>query len=375
VTTSSAPLPFPIRRPGHQHHRKRRRTTTASRGTDAGSEVSGDVGKLKVDEPEDLLALIPYLLGFPPQESLVMLVICDGAVKVTVRVDLVDDVVGVAQRFGAIAVTNRATGIVLIAYSADPALADAMLLPVTRRLSSFGVLEAIYTDGGRWWSRQCPAGCCPPEGTPYDTSNNRLAAEAVYHGMSCHADRSEIERLVDGPSAEQHDDLSRIADDLVEEVLRPGLAERRLQMRELVGDYVRRRAGGDPVILSDHELITFALLAIDPVVRDEAWALIDRDDAWIHVQLWGRVVARAVPTLAPPPLCLLGIAAWIQGQGTLQVCCLERVRKLAPHYSMADILEDINLRAVPPSFWDTMKDSLREALDDAYSRVGGQEDG
>ena len=36
-----------------------------------------------------------------------------------------------------------------------------------------------------------------------------------------------------------------------------------------------------------------------------------------HVALWQQVVARVPPELAVAPLCLLGLAAWVTGNGTL----------------------------------------------------------
>jgi len=309
---------------------------------------------------------MPYLLGFQPVESLVMMVIADRVVKVTVRVDLVDDVTGVAQRFGAIAVTNRASGVVLVAYSSDPGKADAMLLPVMERLASLRVIEAIYTDGTRWWSRSCSGDCCPAEGTLYDAASNRLAAEAVFHGMTTLSDRSELERLTEGPPSADEPALRELTAELTRTVLRPDLEARRRQMRDSVTDYVERRKRGDQVELSDSDLVTFALLALDVRVRDEAWIAINRDDAWIHVELWQQVVARAVRDLATPPLCLLGMAAWIEGQGALQVCCLERAMTIDADYGMVGMLADLNERAVPPSVWEGMKEAFGEAMDQAY---------
>lgn len=322
--------------------------------------------RLKVDQPEDLLALMPYLLGFQPAESLVMMVIADRLVKVTVRVDLMDGVTEVAQRFGAIAVTNRASGVVLVAYSADPDRADAMLLPIMERLASLRVIEAIYTDGKRWWSRSCSESCCPAEGTPYESGSNRLAAEAVFHGMTTLGDRSELARLAEGPPEADHPELRKLTDQMVRTVLRPDFETRRRRMRDSVADYVTRRQRGDRVELSDRDLVTFALLAMDVRVRDEAWIAMTREDAWIHVELWQQVVARAVRDLATPPLCLLGMAAWIEGQGALQVCCMERAMTINPNYGMVGMLTDLNERAVPPSVWDRMKAGFEEAMDETY---------
>ncbi|QGN31730.1 DUF4192 family protein [Microlunatus sp. Gsoil 973] len=203
--------------------------------------------RLKADSPEDLLALMPYLLGFRPVESLVMMVIVDRVVKLTARVDLVDDAEAVADRFGAIAVANRAGGVVLIACSSDPDRADAMLLPVMTRLdglASLRVVEALYTNGSRWWSRSCSDACCPAEGTAYRTDSNPLVAEAVFCGMSSLPDRAAVERLTDGPPESEHAMLGRLADGLITDLLRPALPERCRRLRELVNGYVAARERG-----------------------------------------------------------------------------------------------------------------------------------
>ncbi|QGN31731.1 DUF4192 family protein [Microlunatus sp. Gsoil 973] len=129
------------------------------------------------------------------------------------------------------------------------------------------------------------------------------------------------------------------------------------------------------MVLSDRDLVSLAILAIDVRVRDEAWALIDRSDAWIHVELWRQVVSRSTPELAVPVLCLLGLAAWIAGQGTLLVCCLERAVSLDPRYSMTRILQDLHANAVPPSYWDRLKSGIKETMDRVYGDPGGARDG
>jgi hypothetical protein len=360
-------LPSPRPRPALPHHTKSRDKDKPSKAT-----------RLKADRPEDLLALMPYLVGFRPVESLVMMVIVDRVVKVTARVDLTDDVDAVAQRFASIAVTNRAGGVVLIACSADADRADAMLLPVMAaldRLGSLRVIEALYTNGARWWSLTCSDSCCPAEGTPYRTDDNPLVAEAVFSGMVSHPDRSVIERMADGPPAADHRKLGRLADGLVGEVQRSGLQQRRRRMRRLVTGYVKAMERGDQPILTDRQLLILAILAIDPRVRDEAWVLIDRSDAWLHVELWRQVVSRATPPLAVPVLCLLGLAAWIAGQGTLQVCCLERAVSIDPGYSMTGILQDLHANAVPPSYWDRLRSGIRETMDQVYGDPGGPRGG
>ena len=71
---------------------------------------------------------------------------------------------------------------------------------------------------------------------------------------------------------------------------------------------------------------------------------------------------RAVPPFESAPVCLLGFAAWIGGDGALQVMCIERALEINPDYSLGRLLEDINLRAAPPSMWDQMAEEMRQLV-------------
>ena len=48
------------------------------------------------------------------------------------------------------------------------------------------------------------------------------------------------------------------------------------------------------------------------------------------------------------------------GNGALQNCCMERAVSIDPTYSMTELLDQINRRALPPSFWDLMALEMRE---------------
>ena len=94
------------------------------------------------------------------------------------------------------------------------------------------------------------------------------------------------------------------------------------------------------------DLSDAGLLVTDVHIRDLAWALITPTNAEDHVRLWGGVVARCRRRW-PPPLCLLGMAAWVSGAGALLNCCCERLAQVDPHYSMGRLLADISERALP----------------------------
>ena len=50
------------------------------------------------------------------------------------------------------------------------------------------------------------------------------------------------------------------------------------------------------------------------------------------------------------------------GNGALQVACIERMQRLDPGYGLLRLLDDINQRALPPSWWDEFSGEMRSQL-------------
>lgn len=328
-----------------------KRQTRNSRTRTRPSSGATTPARVRASSPGDLLALVPYLLGFAPVESLVLMVIRDGRVLVTARLDLppvaLDEqvaaqLIGIADRAGA-------GGLVLLAYSSDAASARALLERLLVPLRPVGLLDALYVDGTRFWSLLCTGDCCPSEGVPYDPSTHPLAAEAVYAGLTTAAGRADVAALTAGPPETDLAGLEEVSHLVGAALVELSPREAGELMVSLVSGYLER-----PRRLSDVECAQLAILAADVTVRDVAWVAMTRDDVDDHLSLWGQVVGRTIAPWEPAPLCLLGMAAWISGNGALQNCCADRALSLDPSYSMAGLLDDINRRVLPPSFWDVL---------------------
>lgn len=312
---------------------------------------------LQISDPVDLLAVVPYLLGFHPSDSVVAVLVRSQQVVLTARIDLpgVVGVPGVAEGLAQLFAQHEAQELVLVAYGRDLD-AREILAGLVAGLRRVSVCDALLVDGERWWSLLCTGECCPPQGRPYEIESHRLAAEAVYAGMSVRSGRVAIEALVDGPDQAEVVRLERVAAACRAELVRRPRAE----LSGLVDTSVA--AAVDGVALDEAELVRLAVLVADLSRRDRAWASITRAEADEHVRLWAQVVAVAPPGLASAPLCLLGLAGWISGNGALQNCCVERVRKIDPGYSLGGLLDDISARALSPTLWDELQDELRAQL-------------
>jgi Domain of unknown function (DUF4192) len=313
--------------------------------------------KLRVRRPADFLAVVPYLLGFHPSESLVTVLSRHGRVVLTARLDLPPPglVDPVRDQLLGLAAQHRIDETVLAVYGADPVLGRGLLEQLLEGVGrAVPVREALLVSGGRWWSLTCRTGCCPAEGTPFDPTTHRLAAEAVYAGLSAESSRAALEVQVRGPQAS---DLPRL-----EEAVRQ--ARREVASLDRAASATRMVATVRAVLtgtaaLDEPTCALLAVLALDLTVRDVAWAMMSRDAIDDHVRLWSSVVASSPDDVALAPLGLLGAAGWISGNGALLNCCIERLERTDPRYTMGHILADISDRALPPLLWDELVEDLR----------------
>jgi hypothetical protein len=63
-------------------------------------------------------------------------------------------------------------------------------------------------------------------------------------------------------------------------------------------------------------------------------------------------VQRSPEDLVGAPAAVLGLAAWLAGNGALAWCALDRCTERDPENSLADLVGQLLSRAVPPSSWD-----------------------
>ncbi|GAA1770309.1 hypothetical protein GCM10009795_015510 [Nocardioides hankookensis] len=297
--------------------------------------------------PEDVLAVVPVVLGFEPTESMVMLTFGSDP-PFHARVDLPDDEGDVAEMTAMLvapAREHRVPRAFLLVYSERDRLADRALGATARALQRAGieVIDGLRTDGSRWWPVPSRPSL-PADGVPYDLSAHPFAAQAVYDGRVVHASR---ERLAQSIAADPVlvgrvvPALAALTGDPP-----PALDEGRW-VRELVVRHVASRTVPD-----DADLARLLRGMLDVRVRDAAWSPLRRDRSREHVELWSDVVRRAPDPLVPAPAALLAFAAWQAGQGALAWCAVDRCVDVDPGYSLAGLVAELLTRAVPPDTWE-----------------------
>jgi hypothetical protein len=320
---------------------------------------------LRVRGPGDLVQAIPYLLGFHPARSLVLLGLAGGRVVVTARMDLADLAevellaTTVASMSGGGA--DKFVGVVFDDNARPDLRDDSGLLPWSG--AAVEVADAVEATGaalddvllvaeGRLWSYTCtvPA-CCPPEGRVLEP-NSEVAATATYAGLVALPSRAAVAALLDP------------ADDTERERLRPALdaAEKGAVARLLAGTTAREdrsvkramfaaaRTADTPGIefdLADEQVVRFGAALRSIPMRDAVWLAVDehRIDGR---PLWRQLAHRLPPPFDAAPLFLFGWATWRNGDGALAGLAAERALDSDPEYTAADLLLAALSRAADP---------------------------
>ena len=322
---------------------------------------------LRAKNPADLLAMVPYFLGFHPEDSVVVLTLGRADRPFHARMDLPADPAeapALVDYLASVAGRHGLKRVAVMVYSRDAEAAAALGLALAARLEAdgLGVPVALRADGDRWFCLHVPCDRgCPAEGTPYDVAAHPFTAEAVLDGRVTFASRDALrESLVGGDPAEVDAVCAGAAAALerfraaARHPLGPPAPERARAHLVAEGHWVGHRVRqflGDRLRLGAEDVgrLLVALTSIE--VRDVAWAEMTRANAADHVDLWRDVVRRSPLELLAPPAALLGFAAWLLGDGALAWCAVDRCREADPDYSLAGLLAEALAGAVPPSTW------------------------
>lgn len=309
--------------------------------------------------PAELADALPYLLGYRPEESIVLVALHDrdgrgrfgGRARLGIPASA-DDWASVAQQLAHGLVTGSerrgARPEQMVAYLCqEPAKGESgrqvmeRLRPLAQKLRvecgqlDVPVIEALCISDGRFWSYCCGnEACCPPEGLPMGLPGTSvLAAAATYAGLQVRGTLRELRaRLLPWETAaalEQESALDTASMALVPRILddasREGVADETLELCALI---MRRLAGAPPVsgtltadlrddeLLAHDEAATLILGLQDRATRDRAAEWMEGEEAALALRLWRALARRCVGPYgehAAAPLTLAGWVAWSTG--------------------------------------------------------------
>jgi uncharacterized protein DUF4192 len=357
---------------------------------------------IRLRGPADIIAVLPYHLGYRPADSLVVVCLRRNRIGVVGRVDLPPpeaephlvavELLPVVEREGPDAV-------VLVGFEGGVGRAEPASTAMRDALEGAGirVLDRLVVRDGRWWSLDCDGSCCPAEGEPVPPDESVPAvADYVLRGRRPAASRGALaERLASRADAEQDTRCAALIHDLAT-ARRSRSAHQRRQRRILrhwaeILDLTSGEPDAVPQVpgAGEDAWVWAAVSLLDVQVRDLliAWLCPGTLDLGVFptslrrlaetelpprsTLLWGRdgrgdpdeeaadladgvverlaMVCRAAPVeLSPGPLTVLAHVAWWLGDGALARTALDRALEVDPDYRLAALLERMVDVAVRP---------------------------
>jgi hypothetical protein len=147
--------------------------------------------------PADVLAVLPYQLGFHPRDCLVVMSLVDAHMGLVQRIDLppLEHVADAVAALIAPLRQDRPRAVLLIGFEEREGQSRAVLDEMTEvcRAEGVEVAERMVVRQGRWFSPDCYLGCCPPEGLTLPTPGEVPAvAEFVGRGICPLPDRAAL---------------------------------------------------------------------------------------------------------------------------------------------------------------------------------------
>ncbi|MGP3982807.1 DUF4192 domain-containing protein [Streptomyces sp. KR80] len=338
--------------------------------------------QITLRSPAELADALPYLMGFHPDDSIVMVALHGRRGRFGGRLRLgipgnCDEWPDVAAQLaeclvaGSAKRSGRPDGVVVFLCK-DPSGKQTgqevmeQLRPLAGRLRTacgeldVPVLEALCISGGRFWSYCCPDDrCCPAEGTPLVLPGTSvMAAAATYAGIQVRGSLRDMEaRLAPlGPpaAAAQEEALDAATAELVPRILggvdRETVCEETIALVQRLLDRLSEApATGDPraadarddLIVTDEEAAAIILGLQDRATRDRAAEWMEGPQAERALRVWRALARRCVGAYgdhAAAPLTLAGWVALSTGDEPSARVALSMALRVDPDYLFAKLL-------------------------------------
>ncbi|MEV1109136.1 DUF4192 domain-containing protein [Micromonospora sp. NPDC049751] len=266
-----------------------------------------------VRAPAELLGLVPYLLGYHPEQSLLALFMkADRRVAVAARIDLTAPTAQVVDAFRDVAERTMAQTIVLVGYG-NPDAFSTVTAAGDALAAHLAVLQTLLVTRDRYVCLDCP--CEATDGVAFDATTTASAAQSTVEGLVALPSREALLALTDPDPAQQAAVAAAIA------ALPPAsggpaalraLLDQARSGHRLTVEQAARMA----VLLTDQQIRGLARRAISGVM----W---ERD-------LWLDLTRRIPDRYITAPAGLAAWCAWRRGEETLAIAAARRALAVDP---------------------------------------------
>ncbi|MFB6814900.1 DUF4192 domain-containing protein [Streptomyces sp. NPDC056347] len=358
-----------------------------------------DARQITLRGPAELADALPYLMGFHPNDSVVMVALHGGRGRFGGRLrlgipqspqewepvseQLAECLIKGSERRG-----ERPDAIVVFLCQ-DPAEGESggrlmeRLRPLAQHLRracgalDVPVLEALCISDGRYWSYCCPdERCCPAEGNQLAMPGTSvMAAAATYAGIQVRGSLREMEarlaplktsavpgqqRALDMAGAEL---LPRLLDEEGREEVARDTLDLARRLVERFGEVPAATPSvsdlNDDRLVGSDEAAAMILGLQDRETRDRVAEWMEGPQADAALRLWRALSRRCVTPYeehAVAPLTLVGWVSWSTGDEPAARVALGLALRLDPGYTFAQLLHEACNQGLDP---ETLRRCLR----------------
>lgn len=312
----------------------------------------------------DLITAVPFLIGFHPTNSLVLIAVKDGAIGLAMRIDLPshidsDEIDLLAHHF----IRDQAQAALLVAYMPqERSDGDSLLISLGAGLIRNGIeiQESLLITGGRYRSIICRDGtCCPAAGKALPAiEDSAIAAEHVVAGIPM--PYGDISELIDSIAADSQslskEWISDVSGYLVDEdspeigpLRRDGVEAMLLLLDEF-------RIGRGP---TDQRLVARVIGRMSDVqVRDYAMGVHQEDNYDLFFAMWRELLRLSPVGSVAPIACIVAAMAYENGDGALAQRALDRAISDNASYPLAALLRRVFNAGWPAQSFAQMRSEL-----------------
>ena len=324
--------------------------------------------------PHDLLAAVPFLIGYHPTNSLVIVSLKEDAIGMAMRVDYpehqLEENTGRDENYDSLIfhlVREGADGALLVAYAPSGRNdGEEILSNIAMSMSraQIPLRESLLITDGKWRSVICAdLDCCPAEGRNLpEIISSRVAVEQIAQGRPMPF--ADVEGMSDSiaplPLSNDLDFLATVHSFVID----PESEEiQRLQrvgatsVIDLVARFMEGSIGRD--FDSDQELSARVIASVGDIqVRDFALGSHDEVSIDFYWAMWRYLTRIAPPGFVAPLASLLGALSFERGEGALAQRSLDRALADNATYSLASLLRRVFSAGWPPESFAAMRKDL-----------------
>ena len=353
---------------------KNRRDLVSEPTPTAPTAASGAITALST--PHDLLAAVPFLLGYHPEESLVVISLHHGVVGMAMRIDLpepeLSDDTGVAKQAAHLAHylgRDGADGAIVVGYlptSVD--FSTTLLNPYVAAITelSIPISDVIEVRAGHFRSRTCEDdSCCPPGGSPISLlSDTRVASEQVVAGHPMpFANLQELRESIAAitPHPESLLALSTLPQIKYQEWNETQILDAEQEGARAIDTLCERYS--EMGIAQAPELVALVLTRLrDLRVRDYAMGISTPENFEALWSMW-RWLLRIAPTgYVAPVAVIFALLTYERGEGARAQRALDRAFADEPGYPMAKLLRRTFAAGWSPESFTQMREELHPKI-------------